>query len=316
VWRRLALLAIIGAAATAPAAHAGEAIPPVEASAVLVGNGATGEILFGWRHAKELPIASITKIMTALVTLERADPADIVRVGGPAPTIGGSTVGLHAGERISVRDLMAGLLVQSGNDAAYALAYHVGKGSVSRFVSLMNARARQLKLQDTHFARPDGLDARGHYSSARDLFKLARVAMRKPLVREIARIKTTTISGGRALRSWNDLLWSYRGTIGVKTGHTSGAGWCQVAAARRNGRTIYAIVLGGPSRGARNADLAELLDWGFSQYPAPVQADGRPSAAASEATTARSVAAMSGWYAGSGFDRAGDARLGVPGLFT
>jgi D-alanyl-D-alanine carboxypeptidase (penicillin-binding protein 5/6) len=114
--------------------------------------------------------------------------------------------------------------------------------------------------------RPDGLDAAGHYTSARDLLHLARVAMREPLFRRLVRIKTTTIPGGRALRNWNDLLFTYPGMIGVKTGHTSAAGWNEVAAARRHGATVYAIILGSPSRSQRNADLVRLLNWGFDQY--------------------------------------------------
>jgi D-alanyl-D-alanine carboxypeptidase (penicillin-binding protein 5/6) len=265
VGRRIAVLAAVGAAALAASAAA---LPPpsVTARAVLVGNGATGDLLYGVRQAQKVPIASITKVMTALVVLENADPDDIVTVGGPAPTVGGSTIGLRAGERLSVRDLLTAALVQSANDAAYALAYHVGEGSVPRFVSLMNRKARELGLRDTRFARPDGLDTAGHHSSARDLFKLARVAMHKPLFRKLVRIRTTTIPGGRVLRNWNDLLFEYGGTIGVKTGHTSGAGWSQVAAARRNGITLYAILLGGQSRSGRNADLVEMLEWGFDQY--------------------------------------------------
>lgn len=254
-----AFLAVAAAATSAPA-------PDVQARAALVGNGATGEVLHATKPAARLPIASITKLMTALVTLEHARLDDVVTVGGPAPTIGGATIGLAAGERLTVRDLLTALLVQSANDAAYALAYHVGDGSVDRFVRLMNAKAQELGLSDTHFARPDGIDAPGHYSSVRDLFKLGRLAMHKPFVRQTVRIRTTTIPGGRSLRNWNDLLFSYPGTIGVKTGHTSAAGWNEVAAARRDGKTIYAIILGSPSRDRRNADLAALLDWGFDQY--------------------------------------------------
>jgi D-alanyl-D-alanine carboxypeptidase (penicillin-binding protein 5/6) len=203
--------------------------------------------------------------MTALVVLERAEPEDVVTIGGPAPTIGESTIGLRAGERLTVRELLAAMLVYSANDAAYALAYHVGEGSIASFVGAMNAQARELDLADTHFSRPDGLDAPGNYSSARDVFKLARVAMRKPLFHRLVRIRRTTVAG-QAIRNRNDLLFSYAGTIGVKTGHTSDAGWSEVAAARRDGVTIYAVVLGGPSRDQRNADLVELLDWGFDQY--------------------------------------------------
>jgi D-alanyl-D-alanine carboxypeptidase (penicillin-binding protein 5/6) len=166
-----------------------------------------------------------------------------------------------------VRDLLAAALIQSANDSAFALAQHVGgQGGVPAFVRLMNRRARELGLDDTHFVRPDGLDVPGHYSSADDVLKLARVAMRHPLVRELVRKQTASISGGRSLFTWNDLLGEYRGLIGVKTGHTDDAGWCEVAAARRAGVTIYAVVLGSPERGERNDDLAELLDWGFDRY--------------------------------------------------
>lgn len=265
--RRLAALAGIGAVflAAAPVASGGPA-PRVQASAVLVGNGVNGELLHGVRQAQRLPIASITKLMTALVVLDRARPEEMITVQGPAPTIGGSTIGLEAGERISVADLLRALLIQSANDAAYALAYSVGNGSISRFVAWMNQKARELGLRDTHFTRPDGLDAPRHVSSARDVFKLGRVAMRKPFIRKTVKIRTTTIAGGRTLHTWNDLLYQYPGTIGVKTGHTSDAGWSQVAAARRNGLTLYAVILGSSSREQRNADLMRLLDWGFDQY--------------------------------------------------
>jgi D-alanyl-D-alanine carboxypeptidase (penicillin-binding protein 5/6) len=266
VRRRLLAHAAIGAALLAAAAGAFAGPPPdVEAGSALVGNGANGRILYGERQAQRSAIASITKIMTALVVLERTQPDDVVTVGGPAPTIGESTIGLRAGERLTVRELLTAMLVYSANDAAYALAYHVGEGSIATFVGAMNAKARELDLADTSFSRPDGLDAPGNYSSARDVFKLARVAMRKPLFRRLVRIRRTTVAG-QAIRNRNDLLFSYAGTIGVKTGHTSDAGWSEIAAARRDGVTIYAVVLGGPSRGRRNADLVELLDWGFDQY--------------------------------------------------
>ena len=122
----------------------------------------------------------------------------------------------------------------------------------------MNARARQLGLTDTHFANPDGLDAPDHYSSARDVTKLARVAMNKPFIRETVRLVEAE-AAGRRLHTWNDLLSTFPSLIGVKTGHTDGAGWSQVAAARRGGVTIYATLLGGATREGRNADLAGLL---------------------------------------------------------
>jgi D-alanyl-D-alanine carboxypeptidase (penicillin-binding protein 5/6) len=211
-------------------------------------------------------VASITKLMTVLVTLEHARLGDLVTVSPDAAQVGESTVNLRPGERLTVRDLLEAALIQSANDAADALADYVGQGSQSRFVAMMNARAGQLGLSDTHFVRPDGLDARGHVSSARDVTILARRLMRIPVVRRIVRQQTATIAGGRTLHTWNDLLSTFPGLIGVKTGHTSAARWSEVAAARRGGVTIYATILGSPTRSRRNADLTELLSWGLARY--------------------------------------------------
>ena len=259
-------LLVVAVAAVVLAPPAVAAPPSVDARAFLVLNGKTGEVVAGRNTRARLPIASITKLMTALLAVERARPAAAVTVEGGAAGVGGSTIALRAGERLSVRDLLRAALIQSANDAANALALHVGRGSVSRFVAMMNQRARALGLTDTHFVRPDGLDVPGHLSSARDATALARHAMQVPAIRDAVRRPTAVISGGRTLRTWNDLLWSFRGLIGVKTGHTSGAGWSQVAAARRGHVTIYATILGSPSRSQRNADLAKLLAWGFSRY--------------------------------------------------
>ncbi len=257
------VLAVVGAAAP----------PPVEADAYVVQNVATGEVLATRDERKRVPIASITKLMTALVTLERASPDGLVTVSKRAAAVGESSIYLRAGERLTVADLLRAALIQSANDAATALAVHVGGGSVPRFVGLMNARARELGLTDTHFANPDGLDAPGHVSSARDVTKLARVAMRKPFIRETVRTVETSVAG-RRLRNWNDLLTTFPRLIGVKTGHTGGAGWSEVAAARGQGVTIYATLLGGSSRAGRNEDLAELLTWGLGRYRAVWAVDG------------------------------------------
>ncbi len=261
--RRIALLATLlvailtGAAAASP--------PPVDAEAYYVQNAADGEVLAQADERERLPIASITKLMTALVVLERARPDDVVTVSSAAAAVGESTIELQTGERISVGDLLRAALIQSANDAANALAAHVGGGSVQRFVALMNARARELGLTDTHFANPDGLDAPGHVSSARDVTRLARIAMRKPFIRETVRQVELDVAG-RRLVNWNDLLSTFPRLIGVKTGHTNQAGWSQVAAARGRGVTVYATLLGGATREGRNADLAELLAWGLDQY--------------------------------------------------
>ena len=257
------LLAVVAAAAP----------PPVDADAYVVQNSGTGEILAAQDEHEHLPMASITKLMTAVVALEHASLDDVATISRSTAAIGESTINLVPGERVSLRDLIRAALIQSANDAANAIAAFVGRGSVERFVALMNSRARQLGLSDTHFANPDGLDAPGHYSSADDVTKLARVAMNKPFIRETVRLVDAT-AAGRQLHNWNDLLATSPNVIGVKTGHTDGAGWSQVAAARGPGVTIYATILGGETREGRNADLSRLLVWGLSRYRTVWAIDG------------------------------------------
>jgi D-alanyl-D-alanine carboxypeptidase (penicillin-binding protein 5/6) len=240
--------------------------PRVDGRAWLVENGATGEVLLTHHARQRVPIASITKLMTVLLTLEHARLDDVVTVSPEAAQVGESSANLRAGERLTVRELLEAALIQSANDAADALADYVGHGSQARFVAMMNARARQLGLRDTHYVRPDGLDAPGHFSSARDVTFLARVLMHRPAVRQIVRMRAASIAGGETLHTWNDLLYSYPGLYGVKTGHTTAAGWSEIAAARRRGVSIYATLIGSPDRGTRNADLTRLLNWGFSRY--------------------------------------------------
>jgi serine-type D-Ala-D-Ala carboxypeptidase (penicillin-binding protein 5/6) len=253
------------AAALMLAVAAAAAPPPVDAEAYYVQNSGTGEVLAAADERERIPMASITKLMTAIVALEQVSLDDVATISRFTASIGESTINLRPGERVTIADLLRAALIQSANDAANAVAAYVGKGSIGRFVELMNARARQLGLTDTHFVNPDGLDAPGHVSSARDVTKLARVAMNKPFIRETVRLQTAT-AAGRQLYTWNDLLSRFPNLIGVKTGHTNGAGWSQVAAARRGGVTVYATVLGGETREGRNVDLAELLAWGLSRY--------------------------------------------------
>jgi serine-type D-Ala-D-Ala carboxypeptidase (penicillin-binding protein 5/6) len=264
--RVLALLAALLAALLVGAAASASPAPQVQARAVLVADGRTGEVLYELNADRRMAMASITKLMTAVVTLEHARPGEVVTVSPRAVAPGGSSIFLEAGEQLQVRELLAAALIQSANDSAFALAAEVGSGSIRRFVGMMNAEAAELGLGNTRYARPDGLDRAGHYSSARDTFELAQVAMQRPLVRKLVRKRTAEISPDRELTSWNDLLWTYPGLIGVKTGHTDRAGWAEVAAAKRGPTTLYAVVLGSPTRERRNADLAKLLNWGFDQY--------------------------------------------------
>jgi len=266
VLRRLLLNAgLLLLLVAAPSALAATPPPSVDASAALLVDGNTGETLYALNPDKRVPMASLTKLMTALLTMENTKKNDVVRVQGPAPSVGESTISLQAGEKLKVSDLLAAALIQSANDAAYALATDVG-GTVKKFVRMMNERAAELGLDHTHYVVPDGLDTAGHYSSARDTYTLAREDMKHALFRRIVAQTGGEIAGGRTLYAWNDLLKTYPGAIGIKTGHTDLAGWSQIAAAERDGVTMYSVILGGPSRNRRNRDLAALLDWGFSHY--------------------------------------------------
>jgi serine-type D-Ala-D-Ala carboxypeptidase (penicillin-binding protein 5/6) len=253
------------ALAFAAAAHASPQLS--DARAWYVVNGTTGEVLAQHDANERVPIASITKLMTVIVALEHLKPSDVVTVTSGAAQVGESRIPLHTGQRISVHDLLEGALIQSANNAADALAAAAAGGDVPKFIGWMNAHARKYGLHDTHFVRPDGLDAPGHVSSARDVALLARIAMHSSIVREIVRKESDVIEDGRVtVHTWNDLLGIVPGMIGVKTGHTNDAGWCEVGAERHLGQTIYAVVLGVPTRSARNYDLQQLLTWADAQY--------------------------------------------------
>ena len=262
--KRLALVALVTTCYLAGAA--GAASPPhLDARAWLVENPSTGEVLASHDATTELPVASITKLMTVLVVLDRHRLTDVVRVDPRVTSVGQESAELRGGELLTVRDLLKAALIQSANDAADALALSVAP-DFPAFADLMNAKAGQLGLTESHFVRPDGLDAPGEYSSARDVTRLALAAMRIPVVRQFVGETNDSIPGGRELHTWNDLLGVLPGVFGVKTGHTSAAGWSQVAADRGGGVTIYGTILGSPSRTQRNDDLTQLLVWGISQY--------------------------------------------------
>ena len=265
VLLRCALPALaIGLAVLVPAAAG--APPRIAAQAYVVRGSVDGGVLAERRPEQRRPLASITKLMTVLVALERSRLDDVVVVSPQAAGIGESTIFLRPGERVTVRDLAIGALVPSANDAATALAVHAGGGSVARFVALMNARARALGLRDTHFSNPHGLDQQGHYSSAQDIVALLTAALRVPFIREWSGRRSATIAGGRFVESTDDLIDTLPGFVGGKTGHTDGAGWSQVAAAQAAGSRVTAAVLGSPTEEQRNRDLEALLRFGLAQY--------------------------------------------------
>ena len=248
------------------AAGSGASAPEVNARAYLVMNPTTGDVLVGKNVNARLPIASLTKLMTVDIALQHLSLDQYVTVSSLATQAGEEGAGLVAGEKILVSDLVRAALIQSANDAADALADAASNGNRALFVSWMNREARDLRLTRTHFVRPDGLDTAGHYSSARDITRLAEWVMGSSEVRETVRLQTSTISRGRVMKTWNDLLGVFPGVVGVKTGHTDDAGWCQVALLERGGLRIYATVLGAPSRAVRNQDLIELLRYARTRY--------------------------------------------------
>jgi D-alanyl-D-alanine carboxypeptidase (penicillin-binding protein 5/6) len=278
VLRRLAVLAVPALLLVAWPARA--AAPALDADAYLVVDPSTGEELARRAADRELPMASTTKIMTALVVLETADLDEVLTVPAAA-AVGGSSGRLVAGERLRVGDLVTALLVASGNDAAITLAEGVA-GSQAAFVARMNRRARELGLTATRFANPHGLDAPGHRSSVRDLVTLARAAMRQPVFRETVSLRRATIpgpngDGTRTYVSENLLLDIDPDVDGVKTGMTDGAGYALVAHSRRRPTApeLYAALIGAPSEAARARGGERLLDLGRSRYaPATLIAEG------------------------------------------
>ena len=229
---------------------------------------AFGRVLAEKGADERRPMASTTKIMTALVTLENASLDEKVSISATAAGVGESEVGLVAGEDPwTVEQLLGGIMLRSGNDAAVALAEHLG-GSVEGFSALMNTKAEALGLQNTSFANPHGLDAPNHYTSARDLLAIARAALAWPTFEELVKAPEVPFPRGprgenRANTNRNRLLTEYEGALGIKTGFTSRAMLTLAAAAERDGRRLYAIVLG--SQG-HYADVMRLFDYGFEAF--------------------------------------------------
>ncbi len=247
------------------------AVPSVAARGALLADPSTGAVLFAKAPDTPRPIASLTKIMTALLVLERTRLHEVVTVDPRAvferKDYGvTSTLGLRAGERITVEDLLYGMVLGSANDAAVALAIHVS-GSVDPFVALMNRRAAQIGMDATRFASASGLDDRGR-SSPRDLFRLTRVANADPEFTRITATQERAISSPkgppRRIQNRNVLLWLYPGAFGTKTGFTAAAGSCLIASAERDGRTLVAVLLH-DGEGAFS-DAAALLNYGFDGF--------------------------------------------------
>jgi serine-type D-Ala-D-Ala carboxypeptidase (penicillin-binding protein 5/6) len=240
----------------------------VKAPSAIVIEVSTGIVACARAPDRRRPVGSTTKLMTALLTLEKAKLSDTFTASNYRPAPIESKIGLEPGERMRVADLMRGLLVESGNDAAAALAKGVG-GSDKGFVRLMNQRARQLDLDNTHYANPIGLDAEGNYSSARDLVTLATVLRTNSFFKKVVDSPKATLKTGdhpRTFTNRNRLVVNYPFVNGVKTGHTRQAGYVLVGSASRNGVQLISAVLDTPSEDARDADTLALYKWAFPRF--------------------------------------------------
>jgi D-alanyl-D-alanine carboxypeptidase len=253
--------------AHAPSMLAGAPLPPyTTASAALLMDEASGAVLYHHNGHTKLPPASLTKIATAIVAIERGNLDEWVTSYVDSRTMRGSTVmGLIPGDQFTLRDLLYGLMLPSGNDAALAIGRHVS-GSDAAFVAEMNALVQRLGLRDSYFANPHGLSGSGHGASAYDLAMLSRYAMTLPDFRVIVAAPSWTANGSRRIPMFNlmnGVLYGVPGADGVKSGYTRSAGRTMVASATRDGQRLYAVVM---NDAAREADVYALLQWGFTAF--------------------------------------------------
>ena len=235
----------------------------IDSRIALIYDRASGRILYEKNGNKQTPMASTTKIMTAIVVLENANLKDIVTIDAKAAGTGGSRLEIKKNDKITVNDLLYGLMLRSGNDAAVALANYVG-GSIEGFAEMMNNKAEEMGLKNSHFIVPHGLDNEGHYTTAYELAKMADYALKIDKFKEIVSTKTTTITINgypRTITNTNQLLGSISGVYGVKTGFTNGAGRCLVSACKREDLDIITVIIGADTSNQRTADTIKLIKY-------------------------------------------------------
>ena len=243
-------------------------LPKTNSRRYIVYDRISKSMIIGKNEDVKSAMASTTKIMTTIVILEKADLNETVTVSAKAGGTGGSRLGLKRGDKASVRDLLYGLMLRSGNDAAVALAEHVG-GSVKEFAELMNEKAIELGLTNTHFVTPHGLDDANHYTTALELAKLTDYAMNNETFSKIVGTKSITIyinNQPRQINNTNELLGVLNGVVGVKTGFTNNAGRCLVTETKRNNMDIITIVLGADTKKDRTKDSVNLIEYTYSKY--------------------------------------------------
>lgn len=242
--------------------------PKLNSRVALVYDRSSGRVLYEKNGNKQTPMASTTKIMTAIVVMENSNLSDIVTIDSKSAGTGGSRLGLKKNDKITVNDLLYGLMLRSGNDSAVALAIHIG-GSIEGFAEMMNQKAKELKLINTHFVVPHGLDKEGHYTTAYELAKIADYALKIDKIKEIVSTKTCTISINnkpKIITNTNELLGSVNGVYGVKTGFTNGAGRCLVSSCKRNDLDIITVVIGADTKKYRTVDSIKLIEYTYKNY--------------------------------------------------
>ena len=240
----------------------------VDSRIALIYDRASGRILYEKNGNKQTPMASTTKIMTAIVVLENANLTDVVTISSKAAGTGGSRLGLKKNDKITVNDLLYGLMLRSGNDAAIALAIHVG-GGVEGFAEMMNNKAKELGLVNSHFVVPHGLDNDGHYTTAYELAKIADYALNIDKFKEIVSTRNTTIyinGYAKAINNTNQLLGSVSGVYGVKTGFTNGAGRCLVTACKRDDLDVITVIIGANTTKQRISDTIKLIQYAYNNF--------------------------------------------------
>ena len=244
------------------AAEIGE--PNISARNAIIINAETGMVLYEKKPDDRVAMASTTKLMTIMVVLEQANLEDVVVISKKSATVTGSTIHLAEGEKISVQALLYGLMLNSGNDAAIALAEHVS-GSVEEFCVLMNNKAFQIGARNSSFTSPHGLDNLAHYTTARDLSLIAMKAFENPIIRKIVSTKSIELEG-HSFRNTNDLLFNVAGVTGGKTGFTNEAGRCMVISAESEGFKIISVVLGCDTKEQRTSDATKLVKYALENF--------------------------------------------------
>lgn len=228
----------------------------------------TGRVLFEKNANEKRPMASLTKIMTSIMLVENCEMDEMIEVPSQATWIGGSTVGLKKGDKISAKSLLYGMLLPSGNDCAYTVGIHIG-GTIENFANMMTKKAQEIGVTDTSFANPHGLDADTHYTTAKSMALITRYALSNKYINEAVKTKSITVNFGsfsKLLNNTNALLKTYDKADGVKTGFTNGANRCLVASATDNGRRFIAVVLGAETTNIRFSTAKTLLEESFKRY--------------------------------------------------